>query len=49
MEKKEQQDSLVLPDYRRYEERLRSSNEKLWPSDSLMYIKDLVEASFVYT
>lgn len=49
MEKKEQQDSLVLPDYGKYEERLRSFNEKPWPSDSVMYIKDLVEAGFVYT
>ena len=41
--------SLVLPDYGKYEERLRSFNEKPWPNDSVMYIKDLVEAGFVYT
>ena len=45
----EQQNNLVLPDYGKYEERLRSFNEKPWPSDSVMYIKDLVEAGFVYT
>ena len=39
----------TLPDYEKYEERLRSFNEKPWPADSVFYIKDLVEAGFVYT
>lgn len=41
--------SFLQPDFEKYEERLRTFNEKPWPSDSFLYIKDLVEAGFVYT
>lgn len=37
------------PDYTKYGERLSSFNEKSWPTDSPVYIKELVEAGFVYT
>jgi len=45
----EQIDENTRPDYTKYGERLNSFNEKSWPTDSPVYIKELVEAGFVYT
>lgn len=36
-------------DYSIYGQRLRTFNDKNWPADSDVYIKELVEAGFVYT